>query len=179
MIDVVKNKELRDKAIELGLCDQWQGLWSNDWNDSKMIAKFKEGIDFCLAKDFPSVEYIKSHFNKQELRNGGVFVDDKRSVLNARMIVVRGLSDITARYNGNTVAEVYVTDNSKLRLYAKNHCHVILHILGNTQVYISQEDDAKVLAIRHSNACGVHVVKGSVTEREEFNYLKRSIGAAY
>ena len=62
MIDAVKNEELRNKAVELGLCDQWQGLWSNDWNDNKMIAKYKEGIDFCLANDFPSVEYIKSHF---------------------------------------------------------------------------------------------------------------------
>lgn len=172
MIDVVKNKELRDKAVELGLCDQWQGLWSNDWSDSKIIAKYKEGIDFCLANDFPSVEYIKSHFNKQDLRNGGIFVDDKHSVLNAKMIVVRGCSDITARYNGNTVAEVYVTDNSKLRLYAKNHCHVILHILGNAQVDISQEDDAKMLAIRHSKTCGIHVTKGSITEREEYTYLK-------
>ena len=172
MIDVVKNKELRDKAIELGLCDQWQSYWKKDWDDRKMIAKYKEGIDFCLANDFPSVEYIKSHFNKQELRNGGVFVDDKHSVLNAKMIVVRGCSDITARYNGNTVAEVYVTDNSKLRLYAKNHCHVILHILGNAQVDISQEDDAKMLAIRHSKTCGIHVTKGSITEREEYTYLK-------
>ena len=167
MIDAVKNKELRDKAIELGLCDQWQGLWSNDWNDNKMIAKYKEGIDFCLANDFPSVEYIKSHFNKQELRNGGVFVDDKHSVLNAKMIVVRGCSDITARYNGNTVAEVYVTDNSKLRLYAKNHCHVILHILGNAQVDISQEDNAMVLAIKHTGTCNIHVDKGDATLKEE------------
>jgi hypothetical protein len=172
MIDAIKNKELRDKAVNLGLCDQWQGLWSKDWDDRKMIERYKEGIDFCLANDFPSVEYIKSHFSKEELRKGGLFMDDKHSVLNAKMIVVRGRSDITARYNGNTVAEVYITDVSKLRLYAKNHCHVVLHILGDAQVEIEQEDDATVLAIRHSKTCGIHVTKGSITEREEYTYLK-------
>lgn len=167
MIDVVKNKELRDKAVELGLCDQWQGLWSNDWSDSKMIAKYKEGIDFCLANDFPSVEYIKSHFNKQDLRNGGIFVDDKHSVLNAKMIVVRGLSDITARYNGNTVAEIYITDSSTLKLSAKNDCHVMVHVWGNAQVDISQEDNAMVLAIKHTGTCNIHVDKGDATLKEE------------
>lgn len=176
MIDSKKNNELRDKAVSLGLCDQWQGLWSKDWDDRKMIERYKEGIDFCLANDFPSVDYIKSHFSKEDLRNGGLFMDDKRSVLNEKMIVVRGSSDITARYNGNTVAEVYITDESKLRIYAKNHCHVVLHILGDAQVEIEQEDDATVLAIKHSKTCCVHVAKGYITEKEELTYLKNSLG---
>ncbi len=172
MADSKKNSELRDKAISLGLCDLWQELWSKDWDDMKMIERYKEGIDFCLANDFPSVEYIKSHFSKEDLRKGGLFMDDKRSVLNEKMIVVRGSSDITARYNGDTVAEVYITDSATLKVYAKNHCHVILHIIGNAQVDIQQEDDATVLAIRHSKTCEIHVTKGSVTEREEYTYLK-------
>lgn len=176
MVDDTKNKELRDRAISLGLCNQWQGLWAKDWDDRKMIERYKEGIDFCLANDFPSVDYIKSHFSKEDLRNGGLFMDDKHSVLNEKMIVIRGCSDITARYNGNTVAEVYITDESKLRMYAKNHCHVILHILNNAQVDISQEDDATVLAIIHSKTCGVHVAKGYITENEELTYLKDILG---
>lgn len=172
MVDAIKNNELRDRAVELGLCDQWQELWSKDWDDRKMIERYKEGIDFCLANDFPSVEYIKSHFSKEDLRKGGLFMDDKRSVLNEKMIVVRGSSDITARYNGDTVAEVYITDTSKLKLYAKNHCHVVLHILGDAQVEIEQEDDATVLAIKHSKACSVHMGKGYITEKEELVYLK-------
>lgn len=170
------NRILRQRAIDLGLCKQWQGQWKKDWPEEKMISKYKEGIDFCLANDYPSNEFIKENFSKEDLRKGGLFMDDKRSVLNEKMIVVRGSSDITARYNGNTVAEIYITDESKLRLYAKNHCHVVLHILGDAQVEIEQEDDATVLAIKHSKTCGVHVEKGYITEKEELTYLKDILG---
>lgn len=171
MTDTTKNEELRSKAISLGLCEQWQGYWKKDWDDRKMIERYKEGIDFCLANDFPSVEYIKSHFSKEDLRNGGLFMDDKRSVLNERLIVIRGFSDIHARYNGNTVAEIYITDSSTLKLSAKNDCHVIVHVWGNAQVDISQEDNAMVLAIKHTVTCNVQTNKGNATLKEEREVL--------
>lgn len=165
------NKELRFKAISLGLCEQWQGQWSTDWSEGKMIAKYKEGIDFCLANNFPSNQFIKNNFSKEALREGGVLIDERYSVVDRRCLVIKGSSDIKARYNGRYMGSVYLTDNAVLHLYARNESHVIVHILDKASVVAEQYDNARVLLIRHSPECEI-ITKGNIEVKDEFDWLK-------
>lgn len=171
-MDIAKvNKELKSEAVRLGLCKQWQELWKEDWPEDKMIAKYKEGIDFCLANDFPSDSFIKQNFSLEALRRGGVLIDDKRSVLNMRTIVVKGNSSVTARYNVSCVAEAYVTDDASLHVIARNQSHIIVHVLGNATVTAEQSDNAKLLVILHSRTCSL-IKNGNVAIKEEMGWLR-------
>lgn len=165
------NSELRKKAISLGLCNEWQNNWQNDWTEDKMIAKYKEGVDFCLANNYPSNEFIKHNFSQKALRSGGLLIDEKYSVDNRRTFVVRGRSEITARYNGDCLGVAYVADNSTLNITARNRSHVIVHILGNAHVNASQYDNATLMLIRHSHECS-YTAEGRVAVKTELDWLK-------
>lgn len=166
------NATLKAKAVELGLCEQWQQMWNGIWDRPMMIAKYKEGIDFCLKNNFPTNDFIASNFTKQSLRKGGVFINDKYSVLNERVAVVRGNSEIIARYNGMAVSELYVADASVAYVFAKNNSHVIVHLLGNAEITASQNDRSTIVAIKHSKTCSVIPAQGSITIKEELDWLK-------
>lgn len=166
------NAALKAKAVELGLCGQWQKMWDGKWDRPTMIAKYKEGIDFCLKNNFPANDFITSNFTKKSLRKGGVFINDKYSVLNERVTVVRGNSEIIARYNGMAVSELYVADNSTVHIFAKNNSHVIVHLLGNAEITASQNDQSTIMVIKHSEACSVIPAHGLVTIKEEQDWLE-------
>lgn len=165
------NKKLRDRAIALGLCKEWQGQWNEEWTEDKMIAKYKEGIDFCLANDYPSNDFIKANFSKDALRWGGVLIDERYSVNNRRTVVIKGNSEIKARYNGSRIGNVYVTDNSTLALTARDNSHVIVHVLGEAAVTAEQCDSARLLVIRHSATCSI-VATGKAEVKDELDWLK-------
>lgn len=165
------NKILKDRAVGLGLCRQWQTQWASDWSEDKMIAKYKEGIDFCLANHYPSNGFIKQNFSLEALRGGGIFVDDTRSVNDMCTVVSLGNSKLRIRYNGGSIGEVYATDNSGLSLTAKDNSHVIIHLLGNAKIVAEQQNKASILVLRHSENCSV-ISKGNVRIKDELDWLK-------
>lgn len=166
------NKILKDRAVDLGLCGQWQKQWSGNWDECKLIAKYKEGIDFCLANHYPSNDFIKQNFTLHSLRQGGIFVDDTYSATDMRTVVALGASELIVRYNGEHLGEVYITDNAKVSLTAKGSCHVIVHILGNANIIAHQYANASLLIIRHSNECSI-ITKGKVKVKDEVDWLEQ------
>lgn len=165
------NEKLRKRAIDLGLCNQWQRSWKKDWSEDKMIAKYIEGIDFCLANDYPSNGFIKQNFSIEALRKGGVFVDDTHSILNYAHAVVKGNSHVNARYNDECIAEIYAADNAVVYVSAKGNSHVIVHVLGNATVTAEHTGNAEILVIRHSNESTI-ITKGKVRTDTELDWLK-------
>lgn len=66
------NHKLRTEAIGLGLCEQWQGDWQRDKTRDQLIAMFKRGIDFCIERKWPSVDFVRQHFLQRELHENQV-----------------------------------------------------------------------------------------------------------
>lgn len=157
-------------AIEHGLCDRWQELWSEDWNENMMIAMFYKGIDFFFDKRFISNDFIKESFELDFLRENGILVDDKRSLLNLKHVCILGNSEASIRFNASHLGEVYVADNSRLHLIARNNAFVIVRLIGNAQTDIKQVDSAVVKVIRHDVTTKVKTSDG-VKVAEEFDWL--------
>lgn len=160
------NDTLRKRAIALGLCKKWQGEWREDWSEEKMIEKYKEGLDFCLENGFPGNEFIKENFNRATLIRCGVFVDEKRSVMNMDEVIVAGKSEVRARYNMDNVGTVWVTDDARVTVWAKNRSHVIVHAYARGKVEAVQMDGARLLVIRHSKEAEI-MGRGEVEVKEE------------
>lgn len=167
----ILNKELRKRAVDNGLCQQWQNEWLCDWDLKKMVAQFYRGIDFFLQKRFISNDFIKENFEKQFLRENGIIVDDKYSLLNPEYAIFLGNSSSTIRYNGRNVSTIYITDNSSVKILAKTRSVTIVHLLGSAFCETEQDDTATIVVIVHSELARIAVSKNTKV-RYELDYLK-------
>lgn len=165
------NKDLRDQAVHLGLCQEWQNLWSKDWSREKMVEQMYKGLDFCLKHHYPSNDYILKHFDQDFRRQSNVFVNDKYSVINPKQSLTLGNSDITYRFNATAIGNVHIRDNATARVFAKNRSFVIVHIYDKATVMAQQFDKAKIIVIKHSKEVKV-IAEANVTVKEEYDYLK-------
>lgn len=144
------NQTLRDEAIRLDLCEKWQKtIWNRNLSQEELIDIYFKGLDFAIEHHYPSNEFIKDNFDKDLLRKKGVLVDDKYSLLNQRFAILLGNSESTMRYNGTTLAQVYVRDTSKARIVAKGRAHVIVEVYDNAKVDTEIDDTATVMVIRN------------------------------
>lgn len=165
------NKDLKDQAVALGLCGDWQKLWGKDWSREKMVERMYKGLDFCLQYHYPSNDFILKHFDLDFRRKSNVFVNDKYSVVNPKESLVLGTSDVTFRYNGHSYGNIHIRDNSSAKVIARNLSLVIVHLYENASVTAEQYDNAKVVLVKHST--NVHIAAPSnIKVREEYNYLK-------
>lgn len=167
---IMTNKELsitlREEARFLGLCDEWYGKWVDDCSKDELINKMYAGIDFVIEHHWPSNDVIKARFDINTLRRRNVFVDDKRSFVNARESLILGKSDITARYNAWQHGVIYVRDDSTLNLTAKNYSFVLVHVYERAVVNAVQEGKARIAIVKHSSDTTI-TTSGDVRLRDE------------
>lgn len=165
------NKELRNQAVTLGLCNDWQKLWNKDWSQEKMVERMYKGLDFCLQHHYPSNDFILKNFKKDFLRRSNVFVNDKYSVVNPRESLVLGTSDVIFRYNGHSYGNIHIRDNSMAKIIAHNISFVIVHLYENASVSAEKYDNAIVVLVKHSENVKI-VAADNIKVREEYDYLK-------
>ena len=165
------NKDLRNQAIALGLCNDWQKLWNNDWSKEKMVERMYKGLDFCLKYHYPSNDYILKHFDLDFRRKSNVYVNDKYSVCNPKQSLVLGSSEITFRYNAWGNGYIHVRDNSHAKIFAKNKSFVIVHLYEKAYVTAEQTDKATIVLIKHSPDVTI-VAETNIKVKEEYDYLK-------
>lgn len=166
------NKELRSQAISLGLCNEWQKMWENDWSKEKMIERMYKGLDFCLEHHWPSNEFITNNFDTDFLRQNNIFVNDKYSVINPKQSLILGNSDVTFRYNAWGNGSVHVRDNSSLKIFAKNRSFVLVHLYDNAYIEAKQSDKAKIVLIKHSDKVTI-IAEKDIKIREDYDYLTK------
>lgn len=165
------NKELKDQAVALGLCNDWQKLWNKDWSQEKMVERMYKGLDFCLLHHYPSNDFILKHFKKDFLRRSNIFVNDRYSVVNSKESLVLGTSYITFRYNGHCYGNIHIRDNSAVKVIAHNVSFVIVHLYENANVCAEQYDNARVILVKHSTNVQIFA-DHHIKVREEYDYLK-------
>ena len=164
------NKDLRNQAIHLGLCDDWQKLWRKDWSQEKMVEMMFRGLDFCLKYHYPSNDFIIKHFDQDFRRKNNVFVNDKYSTNNPKESLILGTSDITIRYNTWNHGNIHVRDNASVKLTAKNSSFVIAHLYENAFIEAEQLDKARIVLVKHSEKVTI-VAEKNIKIREEYDFL--------
>ena len=165
------NKDLKDQAVALGLCGDWQKLWSKNWSREKMVERMYKGLDFCLQYHYPSNDFILKHFDLDFRRKSNVFVNDEYSVCNPKESLVLGTSNVTFRYNGFSYGNIHVRDNSSAKVIARNISFVIVNLYENASVTVEQLDNAKIVLVKHSDKVSI-VAPSNIKVREEYDYLK-------
>ena len=144
------NTDLKNQAIALGMCAQWQGDWKKDWNVDVMAERFFKGINFCVKHHFPDKDFLTHNFDKNILRSKNIIVDDNYSLLNPTQALITGCSESTVRYNGLASGKIHIQGDANVKLSAKDRAHVIVHIWDDAQIEIKTEGIADVSVARHS-----------------------------
>lgn len=143
------NKKLRDRAIELGLCKQWQGEWDKDRTQDQLIKMWKKGSDFCFElHDFPNKEFIKAYFDRKVLNDNLVFVDEIVNITNGE--------NGTWVLNGNCTGNISFGGFAAARLYVRHDCDVSIDVSEMSKVFVSVYNNAKV-SVKQSGSSSVYV----------------------
>lgn len=170
MINKQLNMTIREEGRFLGMCDEF---YNKKWDCTleQLVKRMFKGIDFCLKHHWPSNEFIKKNFQRDFLRQQGVFVDDEYSICNVEESLVLGGSKIRYRYSGKYYGNIRVRDLSKAEITARGDGLVIVHLFERSCVWVDQSEKAKVTVIKHSPNVLINASEG-VKVLEEYDYLE-------
>ena len=159
-----KSDELKQQAIAHGLCEQWQNEWGNDLTDQELIDRYIRGIDFAIANDWPSVEYIKSHFDADILHKNGIWCSDGVTEKN-KVMVLNGNCTGHIIFSKFDVATVYVRHGSKVRITAKDFARVRVCLYDKCDVFIVNNSASELYIYRHDTGCKMQTYGNIIIRR--------------
>jgi hypothetical protein len=140
------NTELRQQAVDFGLCDKWRGDWKSDKNQQELIDMWKKGIDFAIIHDYPSIDFIKANFDRKLLNRNLIFVDEPIEIKNAPsgIYVINGECSGTLWFNSWAAATVYVRHNSNVRIIADDFAKVFVRLYDDASADVIELDGAVI-----------------------------------
>lgn len=143
------NKTLRDRARELGLCDQWYKEWDKNSTRQELIDKYLNGIDFCIANDYPNIAFIKEYFPDSLLRKNEIYLNGTAEVKNARKVVLLGESKVNAVVDGMVSSDIYVRHGSELNVVATDGARVFVEMYEDSNVKAVADAESKIFIYQH------------------------------
>jgi hypothetical protein len=144
-------KELAKEAKKNGICDTWYNELKILEDKRAMVQMYLNGIDFCLANDYPDNEYIRANF-KGMMEEFGVFLDDNIDLVNVKKCVALGATKGRIEVNGFGVSEIFVKHESALNITAKDNAFVMIDVFDDGVVMIDAQDNAKICVNKYGNA---------------------------
>ena len=140
------NETLKQQAISLGLCAKWTSEWADDSDQQTLIDKYVKGIDFCLDRDWPSTDFIKSNFDRSLLNKNLIFVDEHIDLDNAPsgIYILTGECSGTIRFPQWTAATVYVRHTSRIKIETGDFAKVFVRIYDDSEVEYEAKGGAVV-----------------------------------
>lgn len=136
-------KELANLAKKKGICKEWYNSMKGLDDKDSLIEMYVKGIDFCLANDFPSNDYIRANF-AGKMEAYGVHLDELLNTANDRRVIALGNCRGRIEINAFGVSEVFLKHESDLVVVAKDHSFVMIDMFDNSRLHVIASADAKV-----------------------------------
>lgn len=130
------NLILRNKAIEFGLCNDWQTkIWNKVLSYQDLIAIYIRGFDFSVDNDWIDYEFIKKVFPIEELHKGNIYLDEKVNITDG--------GNGYYVFLGNCEAEVSIDGIKATTIYVRHQSHVNVNASGGAKVFVTYYDQSK------------------------------------
>lgn len=152
MDDVVL--QLKNDCINKGLCHLWQLKLSRDnITLDDLAGMYFKGIDFCIRKDVPSLDFFRQNF-KGKCEPYGVFVDQEDiKVWNRERVSLNGDCKAELLYNGFSVSRAWIRHNSTARVIVSGLAHLTIDIFDDARLAVAVAGTkARVLVNVYGNA---------------------------
>lgn len=147
-------EQLKMDGVTKGLCRLWQIKLSKENITMEELAQlYFKGIDFCISKDFPTLDFLRQNF-KGKCEPYGVFIDDPCvRERNREDLSLNGDCKADLFYSGYSVSRVYARHTSELNVTACGSAHVTIDIFDEVKLSISViGTKARVLVNVYGNA---------------------------
>ncbi len=141
-------KQLAKRAKEHGICKPWYNELKTLDDKEALIEMYIRGLDFCLAHDYPSNDFIREHF-KGIMEKHGVFLDDAIDLQNQCKCIALGETTGRVAADGYSVVEVWAKHKSSLNIVARDNAFVMVDVYDDAVVNVCATDRAKVCVNRH------------------------------
>ena len=113
-------KQLAEAAQANGICTPWLNELKTLENKDALVDMYIRGLDFCIAHDYPSNDFIRRHF-KGTMETHGVFLDDAIELQNQCKCIALGETTGRVAADGYSVVEVWAKHQSSLNITAKDN----------------------------------------------------------
>lgn len=156
--------QLKKDGIDKGLCRLWQGKLRNGMTTEQLAQLYIQGIDFCISEDYPTLDFLRTHF-KGVCEPFGVFVDDcvtERE--NAPDTVLNGACKAMLAYDGYTVSRLYVRHTSIAGVAAVDNAIVTIDLFNDAELHLAATGNAKVLVNVYGDGPTVEFANGKEGE---------------
>lgn len=144
-------QQLKTDGIEKGLCRMWQMKLKPGIGIEALVELFVRGIDFCVKKDYPTLDFMRKNF-KGKCEPYGAYVDDEVIERNREDVVLNGDSKAMLDYDGYTVANVFVRHGSQAAITAADYAVVTVDVFDDAKVFVGTAGNAQVLISVYGNA---------------------------
>lgn len=135
-----------------GICKpSYRDICRNIDDPDALLQLYVKGIDFCLANNFPSNEYLVSKGGNLLLKYG-ICVDRNLMLENKDRIVALGKSFLTAILDDFNVSEIFIKHNSIVNIDVRDNAIVIVDCFDNSTVNIRAMNSANVFVNQYIGA---------------------------
>ncbi|MFO3727275.1 hypothetical protein [Butyricimonas muris] len=116
----------------------------------EMVQCFIDRVDFCLAKNFPTKEYLKEFFG-EVLGKKGIHVDERVKLTGGNAILL-GNCEAECDAEGYAVSRLYAKHDTRLEIWARDNAFVMVDALDDAGVIVHCKDEAKVVVNLYARA---------------------------
>lgn len=137
--------QLKKDGIDKGLCRLWQGKLRKGLTTEQLVQLYFQGIDFCISEDYPTLDFLRTHF-KGLCEPFGVFVDeDVAEHKIAQDTVLNGACRAMLAYDSYTVSRLYVRHTSTAGVAVADNAIVTIDLFNDAKLHLAATGNAKVL----------------------------------
>lgn len=130
--------QLKMDGVTKGLCRLWQIKLSKENITMEELAQlYFKGIDFCISKDFPTLDFLRQNF-KGKCEPYGVFIDDPCvRERNREDLSLNGDCKADLFYSGYSVSRVFARHTSEMNVTACGSAHLTVDIFDDVKLAVS------------------------------------------
>ncbi|MBQ7776907.1 MAG: hypothetical protein IJ379_13405 [Lachnospiraceae bacterium] len=145
-------EQLKQDGIAKGLCQPWQMKLKPGVSTQRLVKLFIRGIDFCVNKNYPTLEFMRENF-KGNSEPYGAYVDDVVNEKNLPDVVLNGDCKGTLVYDSYTVSRVVVRHTSKVSIKVFGYAHLTVDVFDDSALdLVVAGTRARVLVNKYGNS---------------------------
>lgn len=168
-------EQLRKDGTEKGLCRLWQMKLRGNLDTEALVKLYIKGIDFCICEDYPTLDFLRTHFNGNSEPYGVYIDEDMPTLANKPDLVLNGACRGMLEYGEYSVSRLYVRHTSEIAVNVSDHAILTIDLFDNSKLHLSVVgDDASVILNVYGSNATIDFVDGEKPNCVIVNYNNKT-----
>lgn len=168
-------EQLRKDGTEKGLCRLWQMKLRGNLDTVALVKLYIKGIDFCICEDYPTLDFLRTHFNGNSEPYGVYIDEDMPTLANKPDLVLNGACRGMLEYGEYSVSRLYVRHTSEIAVNVSDHAILTIDLFDNSKLHLSVVgDDASVILNVYGSNATIDFVDGEKPNCVIVNYNNKT-----